>query len=182
MIVAQIAYTHLSPDVRSRSDSLIAVPVMYSSAANSNFVTAAAWADDIKSYTSAYSTWHYIDLPFSLDGTSTSGVTVASFDVVQAINLEVATLQNPSASQSDQATALRFLLHFVGDIQQPLHCSTAVFASRPNGDAGGNGFYINGNWNNLHSLWDSGGGFLTDSLYRPLSASSQNTLNNKVVF
>ena len=27
-------------------------------------------------------TWHYIDLPFSLDGTSTNGFVPASFDVV----------------------------------------------------------------------------------------------------
>ena len=32
----------------------------------------------------------------------------------------------------------------------------------------------------LHSLWDSGGGYLTDSLSRPFSSASQTTLNNKV--
>ncbi len=179
MVVAQIAYNHLSPEAKAACDSLIAVPLSYSSSGTSTFVTAAVWADDFKSSLGT-GIWHYIDLPFSLDGTPTNGVGTAAFDVVQAINLNVATLQNPSATQSDKATNLRYLLHFVGDIEQPLHCSTAVFASRPSGDAGGNGFYINGNWSNLHSLWDSGGGFLTDSLSRPLSANSQNTLNNKV--
>jgi hypothetical protein len=142
-------------------------------------VTAAVWADDYKSQLGS-SIWHYIDLPFSLDGTSTNGFVPASFDVVQAINLSIATLQNSSASQSNQAVSLRYLLHFVGDIQQPLHASDAFFASQPYGDGGGNGFGINGTWNNLHSLWDSGGGYLTDSLSRPLSAASQATLSNKV--
>jgi hypothetical protein len=126
------------------------------------------------------SIWHYIDLPFSLDGTSTTSFVPATFDVVQAINLSIATLQNSNASQGNQAVSLRYLLHFVGDIQQPLHASDAFFSSQPHGDGGGNGFGINGTWNNLHSLWDAGGGYLTDSLSRPLSSASQTTLNNKV--
>jgi hypothetical protein len=121
-------------------------------------VTAACWADDYKSQLNT-GTWHYIDLPFSLDGTSTNGFVPASFNFVQAINVAISTLQSSSGSQSNQAVSLRYLLHFVGDIQQPLHCSDAFFASQPNGDAGGNGFYINGTWNNVHSLWDSGGGY-----------------------
>ena len=48
------------------------------------------------------------------------------------------------------------------------------------GDAGGNGFYISGTWNNLHSLWDSGGGYLSDYIQRPLDAPSQATLGDKV--
>ncbi len=181
MTVAQIAYNHLDAAVKIRCDALIATTVNYASNYNNTFVTAACWADDIKSFTSAYNIWHYIDLPFSLDGTSTGGVSPASFDVVQAIRQNIASLQSTNATPTDQATNLRFLLHFVGDIQQPLHCSTAVRASQPGGDAGGNSFSLSGGtWSNLHSLWDSGGGYLSDFLSRPLSASSQTTLNNKV--
>ncbi len=181
MIVAQIAYNHLDAAVKNRCDTLIALPVTYSSNYNSTFVTAACWADDIKSFTTAYSTWHYIDLPFSLDGTSTNGVVPAVFDVVQALQQNIASLQSTNATATDQATHLRFLLHFVGDIQQPLHCSTAVRSAQPGGDAGGNSFSLTGGtWSNLHSLWDAGGGYLLDSLARPLNASSQATLNNKV--
>lgn len=181
MVVAQIAYNHLDAAVKSRCDYLIAIAVSNSSDNNSNFVTASCWADDIKSFTSVYSTWHYIDLPFSLDGTSTNGVVLDPFDVVQAINLNIATLQSTNATLADQATSLRFLLHFVGDIQQPLHCSTAVWSTRTTGDAGGNGFTLSGgNWPNLHSLWDAGGGLLSDSLPRPLSNSNQTVLSNKV--
>src|ERR1019366_9388139 len=98
-----------------------ATSVQYASCINNTFATAACWADDIKSSTSAYSTWHYIDLPFSLDGTATSGIVPAAFDVVQAVNLCVTNLQNPGLTPSNQAVNLRFLLHFVGDIQQPHH-------------------------------------------------------------
>ena len=179
MVVAQIAYNHLDSAVKAKCDALVAVPLSYGGASTSNFVTAAVWADDYKSQLGS-SIWHCIDLPFSLDGTSTNGFVPASFDVVQAINLSIATLQNSSASQSNQAVSLRYLLHFVGDIQQPLHASDAFFASQPNGDAGANSFGITGTWNNLHSVWDSGGSYLTDSLSRPLSAAGQTTLSNKV--
>src|SRR5262245_3744426 len=176
MVVSQIAYNHLDPAVKVKCDALIAVPLTYGSAGNSNFVTAACWADDYKSQLGT-AIWHYIDIPFSLDGTSTNGVGAASFDVVRAINLCVSNLLNSATPQTNQATSLRYLLHFVGDIHQPLHSTTAVWASRPDGDDGGNGFSLTGNWNNLHSLWDAGGGYISTSWSRPLSGSSQNALN-----
>ena len=178
MIVAQIAYNHLDAAVKIRCDALIAVTLTNVTTLNNTFVTAACWADDNKTPLGT-GIWHYIDLPFSLDGTSTNGVTPASFDVVQAIRLNITTLQSTNAMLTNQAVHLRYLLHFVGDIQQPLHCSTAVRASQPGGDSGGNGFSLTGG-TNLHSLWDAGGGYLFDSLACPLSASSQTTLNNKV--
>lgn len=179
MLVAQIAYNHLDPAVKARCDALIAVSLTPGGSSTSNFVTSACWADDYKSQLGT-GIWHYLDLPFSLDGTSTNSFVPAAFDVVQAINLSIATMQNSSATVSNQAVSLRYLIHFVGDIQQPLHDSDAFFATQPNGDAGGNGFAITGTWNNLHSLWDAGGGYLTDSLSRPLSVANQTTINNKV--
>jgi hypothetical protein len=179
MIVAQLAYNHLDPTVKARCDELIAYPLNQSSSATNTFVTAASWADDFKTELGT-STWHYIDLPISLDGTSFANFVPPTFDVVQAIKRCIATLQNPGAAQDDQAMSLRYLIHFMGDIQQPLHCSNAFFAGQPNGDAGGNGFRITGTYSNLHSLWDSGGGSLADALPRPLSAASQALLNTRV--
>lgn len=179
MVVAQIAYNHLDPAVKNRCDALIAVVLPNASAGTADFVTASAWADDFKNALGT-GVWHYIDLPFSLDGTSTNSFVLPTPDIIQAIRTNITSLQSTNATLADQATNLRYLLHFLGDIQQPLHCSTAISASTPNGDAGGNGFYINGTWSNLHSLWDSGGGFLSDSLARPLSASGKTTLSNKV--
>jgi hypothetical protein len=178
MVVAQIAYNHLDSEVKAKCDALIAVTLTYTNAGTSNFVTAAVWADDFKSQLGTGSS-HYIDLPFSLDGYPTNGVSWGPPNVVSAINQSIATLQSTNASLTDQATSLRYLLHFVGDIEQPLHCSDAVFTNQPSGDAGGNGFYITGKWNNLHSLWDAGGGYLSDSVPRPLTAAGQTTLSNK---
>lgn len=179
MAVAQLAYHHLDPTVKARCDALIAVPVSPGGSATNTFVTAACWADDFRNELGT-PTSHYINFPISLDGTSIEDFVPPPFDVVQAINQCLATLQNASATPAQQAVSLRYLIHCVGDIQQPLHCTTAISAAQPNGDAGGNGFAIGGTWSNLHSLWDSGGGYLTDSLPRPLSAASRTTLNNKV--
>ena len=128
MVVSRMAYNHLNPNARATCDSLIAVSLPNASTGTSNFVTAAVWADDFKTQLGT-ATWHYIDLPFSLDGTPTNGFVLDSFDVVQAINLCVAILQNPNSSLANQATYLRYLLHFVGDIHQPLHASDAIYAS-----------------------------------------------------
>jgi len=58
---------------------------------------------------------------------------------------------------------LRFIIHFVGDIHQPLHCATLASSANPQGDRGGNLVSIritgaNGKpkTTNLHSYWDGG--------------------------
>ena len=103
MVVAQMAYNHLYPAVKAQCDALIAVPLPYASAGTSNFVTAACWADDFKSQLGT-GIWHYLDLPFSLDGTLTNSFVPASFDVVQAINLCISTLGSSTSAQTNRAT------------------------------------------------------------------------------
>lgn len=173
MIVGQLAYNHLDSEVKAKCDALIAVPLTNNSSSTSNFVTAACWADDFKSKLGT-GIEHYIDLPFSLNGYPTNGVALPlPTNVVTAIRQSIATLQDPTAAQTNQATALRYLLHFVGDIEQPLHCSSAISTNHPTGDAGGNSFYLTGEWSKLHYLWDDGGGYLTDSLFRPLNTADR---------
>src|SRR2546425_10901000 len=73
MVVAQIAYNHLDPEVKAKCDALIAVPLTLASSSSSNFVTAAVWADDFKSSLGT-GTSHYIDIGISLDGYPTNRV------------------------------------------------------------------------------------------------------------
>jgi len=157
-VIAQIAYNHLDSEVKAKCDALIALPVDCGSSSHT-FVSDATWADQrCETGTAAQ---HYYDIPISLDGSPTDGVFDDTNNVVSALNRHIATLQNPGASQSAQASALRYVLHFVGDIHQPLHASTGVWASNLDGDAGGNEFSIGGN---LHSFWDQGAGYLTDGM------------------
>lgn len=56
-----------------------------------------------------------------------------------------------------QSYAVRLLIHYLGDIHQPLHCLSRVDQNYPVGDKGGNDFKLPNHYdaNNLHSLWDS---------------------------
>jgi hypothetical protein len=57
----------------------------------------------------------------------------------------------PAATAVQRKEALLFLVHFVGDMHQPLHCAD-------NKDKGGNDVKLDffGRPSNLHSAWDSG--------------------------
>src|SRR5262249_4344901 len=59
--------------------------------------------------------------------------------------------RDPAATSEKRREALQFLIHFIGDMHQPLHSSD-------HGDRGGNTVQVqfHGRKTNLHSLWDSG--------------------------
>ena len=171
MVVAQIAYNHLDPEVKAKCDALIAVPPNCGTLNLSyTFVGDSTWADQrCDSYTSPQ---HFIDLPISLDGHTTNSATInLTNNVVTALNQYIATLQNTNATLTAQATALRYVIHFAGDIEQPLHCSNGITSNNfPNGDSGGNGFSL-GSSGSLHSFWDNGGGYLSGGTVSDKAAS-----------
>jgi hypothetical protein len=63
----------------------------------------------------------------------------------------LAVLRDPAASRGAKAEALRYVVHFIGDLHQPLHDET-------NGDKGGNARQVlfDGHPDNLHWVWDTG--------------------------
>src|SRR3546814_13399843 len=95
--------------------------------------------------------WHYQDVnicaPFALPPECAEGNCVSA-----QITRDMATLRDRHAARIDRLKALAFLIHFVGDLHQPLHAGEK-------GDAGGNkvnaayGIYAPPRLN-LHSLWD----------------------------
>jgi len=95
------------------------------------FADSSTWADDERTVRPETADWHFIDIP--------RGVTKANLDqycpptgcVTQAILTQLAVLRDAKASPQARGDALRFLIHFVGDLHQPLHAST-------NNDLGGN--------------------------------------------
>jgi len=60
-------------------------------------------------------------------------------------------------SKQAESFALRLLIHYIGDIHQPLHATARINPSYPKGDMGGNLFKLpeDRGVTNLHSLWDS---------------------------
>lgn len=141
-VVGRIAEHHLDPGARS------AVACLLGSA---SLAQVATWPDDVRSDPAwkRADPWHYV----SIDDGETYETTAKSpgGDVVEAIGRFTAVLRDPAAPREQKAEALRFLVHLVGDIHQPLHVGRRA-------DLGGNKVEVTwfGARSNLHSVWDNG--------------------------
>jgi hypothetical protein len=154
-----IAYMNLDESAKTRVDELTGVlqrdyPYM------NHFITTGPWPDDLKAEgVRSYDTWHYTNLPWMRDRVAIPDQ--PEIDIIWAINQMMEVLEDDRPRDLESARSLAFLVHFVGDIHQPLH-STSVFTNdQPAGNIGGNAFALEGKWNNLHALWDDGCGFLS---------------------
>ena len=114
------------------------------------------WADEMRSNPSDFwqkksPKWHYVNVNELSDFhpehySSDSEVS----DAYVAIRRGIDILKNPASSIEDKKFYLKFLMHLVGDIHQPLHVGRAD-------DRGGNRIKVKFFWEdtNLHTLWDS---------------------------
>lgn len=163
MVIAAIAETNLTPRALSKARELLQRD---SDPKTNTFLTASCWADD--SRTKQNAPWHYINLHFRPDGKPSSHAPERE-NVVWAIEQQSKVLGDPKASEDKRRNALKYVLHFVGDVHQPLHCVARDTEEHPEGDRGGNLFTIGGRGEggNLHFLWDTGVGLLRRSV-RPL--------------
>jgi hypothetical protein len=164
MMTAQIAFDRLNPNAKAQAKMLLAIPINPAavSAKSKDFVSASHWADDLRSIPAFdfLKPLHFIGKAFSTDGTPLPPIRVPN--IVTALRDNVKVLKT-STDQNARAQALRLIIHFVGDIHQPLHCTDRVSGALPAGDQGGNLVTIkitdaNGNLRptNLHSYWDGG--------------------------
>jgi len=110
----------------------------------------ANWADSIRADADWAHTkpWHFVDIPDGEDyGTAEHS---HEGDIVTAITEMIAVIKSSTTTALEKENALKFIVHFVGDIHQPLH------VGRPD-DRGGNSTRVKfeGKSTNLHSVWDS---------------------------
>lgn len=110
----------------------------------------ANFADDIKSdkrYNKFYS-WHYVNMPFDVD--YQHAVKNPKGDLVTGIEKCKAVIKDKNSSKADKAFYLKLLVHFIGDMHQPLHVGRKE-------DKGGNMVQVQwfGKGTNLHSVWDA---------------------------
>lgn len=180
MVVAEIAWRRLTPKVKAECERLLAIG---GDPRTNTFVTASCWADDTKTKISG--PWHYTNYHFWDDGRIDMNQPKPD-NVVTRISSFSEVLGDHSAQDLLRADALRYLIHFVGDIHQPLHATARDSEEHPLGDRGGNEFLIEPPARfsemerppkNLHSLWDFAGGLLNFKLERPLSAESQHVIS-----
>ncbi len=139
--IAKIAESYLTDTAKQQIKELLD---------GDGIVIVATYADDIKSdraydYTQM---WHYVNVE---DGKSyAESKKNPDGDIISAINECISVLKNPKSSKEDKAFRLKLLIHFIGDLHQPLHCGRAE-------DMGGNKIKVK--WfrrnTNLHRVWDS---------------------------
>lgn len=172
-IIAQIAYDYMTPAARNAANDLIdRLSDQYPQ--TSTFQTAATWADFLRhDNVNAFNSWHFINYRYNPEQ-SNPGYT-ASENIVWATNQSIAVLQSQHATEFERALFFRFLIHFVGDAHQPLHCISLYNKSFLHGDNGGNLYIIDGEpENNLHAFWDNGLGlFNSNPCHEKLLKSSQ---------
>jgi hypothetical protein len=158
LLTAMIAYMQLDEQARSRVDELTTVLERDYPYVN-HFIATGPWPDDLKAEgVRAYNTWHYTNIPYNWQGVPLPPQ--QKVDVIWAINEAQSILRSSRSREVDKARFLGFLVHFVSDLHQPLHSTSVHDNDLPAGNAGGNGFYLEGPWRNLHSLWDDAGGYL----------------------
>ena len=105
---------------------------------------------------------HFIDLPFSTDGTPTASFQIPSPNAQDSIALFRAVLASADPDPK-KSYDLVWLLHLVGDIHQPLHATARFTSALPQGDDGGNKVKLHCTDcpSNLHAFWDEALGLTT---------------------
>jgi hypothetical protein len=186
--IAAIAEKHLSPAAQSHIATILA------QGHDTNLPSIANWADDVRAAASGHgplsddaearafndkfptnALWHFVDLPLGAEDYREVAAFTSVNDVVHAIKRCVTVLERAENSADDftKPQALRLLVHFVGDIHQPLHCGTGFYdlsnlnhpilitdpglcTAKPS-DRGGNDLFFGTDPNQeLHALWDQG--------------------------
>jgi len=108
------------------------------------------WADRVRGDNEwgHSSPWHYINIPDG--GNPRHPPESPEGDVLRSIEQFLSVLRAPNVAMEERRNALRFLVHFIADIHQPLHVGRAE-------DRGGNSIdvFFNGKQTNLHAFWDS---------------------------
>lgn len=184
--IAAIAEKHLSAAAGSHVAAILA------QGHDSDLPSIANWADEVRAAASGRgplsddaearafnakfptnALWHFVDLPLESKSYRESTAFSSVNDVVHAVRRCVTVLETAENRPDDftKPQALRLLVHFVGDIHQPLHCGTGFYdlskldhpalitdaqhcLGKPN-DRGGNDLFFGTDSNQeLHALWD----------------------------
>lgn len=145
-IVAHVADAGLSPAARAEVERLLA------DEADPTLAGVATWADELRDNDPALgkrsAKWHYINFDGRC-GFEPPRDCKGDNCIVTQTNRLYRILADTSRDPAERTMALKFLVHFVGDLHQPMHAS-------PRDDKGGNDYQVNlrGEGTNLHRIWD----------------------------
>lgn len=141
-LVAEIAWKHLSVTAKAEITRLLPE--------GETLVSVAPWADEVRPQRRETAPWHYINIPVEAARGVWRPYCPNDECIVTAIGRMAARLADRSLPAAERDEALRFVVHFVGDLHQPLHCGDRR-------DRGGNDVAVifRQRPTNLHSIWDT---------------------------
>lgn len=168
--IALIAKKYLTPQAAKLANDMLAIdpgrPIppsgVCSTAGLDSYAAGATWADAVRQK-GVDDGWHFIDIPRGGDQSLISSICAKPAScVTAAIQAQMLVLEDSSADPKLRAAALRYILHFAGDIHQPLHCTTngdrgancvpvTYFRSKPSPSKTNPDDYSP----NLHGIWDT---------------------------
>lgn len=140
-VVGEVAQKHLSRKAKKMINGILD---------GKSLASVANFADDIKSDTlyNKYYPWHYVNYP--TDKRYGEVTPSSEGDIVIAIERCIEKVQSSLTPPAEKAFFLKMLVHFIGDLHQPLHAGLEE-------NRGGNDIQIQwfGQGSNLHRLWDT---------------------------
>jgi hypothetical protein len=141
-IVADIAENNLTAVAQTKIQALLALE------GHQNLDDISSWADQIRTDDTA--AWHFVDIPLPASQYRYDRDCDQDKCVVAMIVHFANQLNDPGQDKQTHLEALKWLVHFVGDIHQPLHAAN-------DDDHGGNDVKLTffGKQTNLHRIWDS---------------------------
>jgi hypothetical protein len=164
--VGEIAERHLSKKAKKQINNILN---------GQGLAMVSTYGDDIKSDKKydKYYTWHFVNFP--LDTKYETSKKEERGDIVMGIQKCMDMLKDPNTSQSDKSFYLKFLVHLVGDLHQPLHVGRAE-------DRGGNDIKVLWHYkkSNLHRVWDSDMIESFNMSYTELAANSRNLSREQI--
>jgi nuclease S1 len=139
-LVARLAETRLTPRTAEAVRELLG---------GQSLADASLWADQIRGLRRETAPLHYVNIPLTANAYLPARDCPRGRCIIAAIESDERVLADASAPTAKRAEALRFLIHFIGDLHQPLHVSD-------DGDRGGNDRPVTflGTSRNLHQVWD----------------------------
>ena len=154
-IVAEIAQRRLDPQTLAKIETLLKSEAPSLDAPSVALASIGSWADDYRAQHPGTANWHFVDILYER-GTYDPGVDCkpdpkAGDCIINAIDRARKTLADCGKPAEDRTEALKFLVHFVGDVHQPLHTADR-------NDHGGNDVQVTffGQPMKLHAVWDTG--------------------------
>jgi hypothetical protein len=141
--VAHIAAMNLNPQARA------AVADLLGGQPEAMMALSANWADEIRDARPQTGPWHYVNLKIAGDLRYRAGRDCPQGACIVAQIARSEAVLRSNATRAARAEALKYLIHFIGDIQQPLHAAD-------NDDRGGNRVQMRwrGQRITLHHFWD----------------------------